>query len=162
MQEVSCLSCRKKDGKEEEGKVRKVREPKKKVQEAGEEDGEWETIQRKQAKVMNKQEIKRMLFGKEVDEIDHAIVKERRDEIVGPRGKKTMDRSTNIDNLKLLIQFSDEAKLGVGIELMLLVDVISIIYEIPSAAACMKDDLWERQVLGHYSFPPHFPFPLVP
>ena len=54
------LLCRKKDGKEDEGKVRKVREPKKKVQEAGEEDGEWETIQgsRQKAKVLNKQEIK--------------------------------------------------------------------------------------------------------
>lgn len=82
-----------------------------------------------------------------MDEIDHAIIKERRDEIVNIRGKKTVDRSNSIDNLKLLLQFSSEANLGVGIEVMLLVDIISVIYEIPSAASCMKDDLWERCVL---------------
>jgi hypothetical protein len=135
---------RKKDGKEDEAKVRKPREPKKRVQELLEDDGEWETITRKPTKVLNKQEIKRMLFGKDVDEIDHAVIKERRDEIIGMKGKKTAERSSNIDNLKLLMQFSEEAKLGVGIELMLLVDIITIIYEIPSAASCMKDDLWER------------------
>lgn len=126
-------------------KVRKVREPKKRALDLADgDDGEWETIQRKPTKVLNKQEMKRMLFGKEVDEIDHAVIKERRDEIVNVRGKKTVERSTNIENIKLLIQFSDEAKLGVGIELMLLVDIVTIIYEIPSSAACMKDDLWER------------------
>ncbi len=128
--------------------MRKPREQRKKVQEAvdGVEDGEWETIQRKPTKVLNKQELKRVLFGKDVDEIDHAVIKERRDEIVGVRGKKTLDRSSNIDNLKLLMQFSAEARLGVGVEVMLLVDIICVIYEIPSAAACMKDDLWDRYV----------------
>lgn len=139
--------CRKKDGKEDETKVRKVREPKKRVQEVVEDDGEWETVgPGKPAKKLNKQEMKKMLFGKEVDEIDHAVIKERRDEIVSVRGKKT-ERSTNIENLKLLMQFAEEARLGVGIELMLLVDIITVIYEIPSAASCMKDDLWERYVL---------------
>ena len=139
------LFCRK-TGKEEEGKGRKVREPRRRAQEAEKpDDGEWETIQRKQTKVLNKQEIRKQLFGKEVDEIDHAVIKEKRDDIVGVR-KKTIDRSTNIENLKLLLQFSKEASLGVGIEIMLLVDIISVIYEIPSAAACMKNDLWERFV----------------
>lgn len=108
-------------------------------------DGEWETISRKQpVRVLNKQELKKMLFGKEVDEVDHAVIKEKRDEIMASRTKKTMDRSNNIDGLKLLMQFSQESSLGVGIEILLLVDIITIIYEIPSAAACMKDDVWER------------------
>ena len=133
------LTHRKKDGKDE-GKVRKVREMDKPL----DDDGEWETIQRKTTRVMNRQELKKMLFGKEVDEIDHAVVKEKRDEIITVKGKKTMDRNTSIDNLKLLLQFSQEAKLGAGMEILLVVDIISTIFEIPSAAACMKDDLWER------------------
>ena len=119
--------------------------------EVAEDDGEWETVGLVKPKKLNKQEMKKILFGKEVDEIDHKVIRERRDEIVSVRGKKT-ERSTNIENLKLLMQFSEEAKLGVGIELMLLVDIITVIYEIPSAASCMKDDLWERymcsQILG--------------
>ena len=85
-----------------------------------------------------------MLFGKEVDEVDHAVIKEKRDEIMTTRGKKSLDRGSNIENLKLLLQFAQEGNLGVGIEVMLLVDIITIIYEIPSAASCMKDDIWER------------------
>ena len=143
------LQFRKKDDKDE-GKVRKIREAKRKLRELerplDNEEGEWETIQRKSTRVLNRQELKKMLFGKEVDEIDHALIKEKRDEIVTLRGKKTMDRGTSIDNLKLLLQFSEEAKLGVGLQVLLLVDVISTIYEIPSAASCMKDDLWERWV----------------
>ena len=107
-------------------------------------DGEWETIQRKPVRVLNKQELKKMLFGKEVDEVDHAVIKEKRDEIMALRTKKTMDRGGNIDSLKLLVQFSQEANLGVGMEILLLVDIITVIYEIPSAASCMKDDVWER------------------
>ena len=87
-----------------------------------------------------------MLFGKEVDEVDHALIKNKRDEIIATRGKKTVERSTSIENLKLLLQFSEEAKLGVGIELLLLVDLIATVYDIPSAASCMKDDIWERYV----------------
>ena len=129
----------------DEGKVRKVRERKvREMDKPLDDDGEWETIQRKTTRVMNRQELKKMLFGKEVDEIDHAVVKEKRDEIITVKGKKTMDRNTSIDNLKLLLQFSQEAKLGAGMEILLVVDIISTIFEIPSAAACMKDDLWER------------------
>ena len=129
----------------DEGKVRKVRERKvREMDKPLDDDGEWETIQRKTTRVMNRQELKKMLFGKEVDEIDHAVVKEKRDEIITVKGKKTMDRNTSIDNLKLLLQFSQEAKLGAGMEVLLVVDIISTIFEIPSAAACMKDDLWER------------------
>ena len=85
-----------------------------------------------------------MLFGKEVDEVDHAVIKEKRDEIMSMRSKKTLDRSSHIENLKLLLQFSQEANLGVGMEVLLQVDIITVIYEIPSAASCMKDDVWER------------------
>lgn len=137
--------CRKKDDKEE-GKVRKPREPKKKAEKANRDDGEWETIQRKSARILSKQELKKMLFGKDVDEIDHAVIKKKRDEIVAARGKKTVDRTSSIDNLKMLLQFADESKLGIGIELLLLVDIIATIYDIPSAASCMKDDVWERYV----------------
>lgn len=145
----SSLYIRKKDDKDE-GKARRAREMKRRLRETeralDNEDGEWETIQRKQTKVLNRQEVKKMLFGKEVDEINHDVIKEKRDDIVINRGKKTGERSGNIDNLKLLLQFSEEARLGVGIEVLLLVDIMGIIYEIPSAASCMKDDLWERFV----------------
>lgn len=143
------FSFRKKDDKDE-GRVRKPKEPKRKTRETDkpqDEDGEWETIQRKQTRVLNKEEMKKMLFGKEVDEVDHAVIKEKRDEIMTTRGKKSLDRGSNIENLKLLLQFSQEANLGVGIEVMLLVDIITVIYEIPSGVACMKDDIWERY--GH-------------
>ena len=138
-----CCSCRKKDDKEE-GKTRKPKERKPKEVEKDKDDGEWETIQRKSTRVLNKQEMKKMLFGKEVDEIDHAVIKNKRDEIVAARGKKTVDRNSSIENLKLLLQFSNEAKLGVGMELLLLVDLIATIYDIPSASSCMKDDVWDR------------------
>ena len=146
-QDYGPFPCRKKDDKDE-GKVRKAKEVKRKAREAEKlqdnEEGEWETIQRKPTRVLNKQEMKKMLFGKEVDEVDHAVIKEKRDEIMTTRGKKTLDRSSNIESLKLLMQFAQEASLGVGVEVLLRVDIITIIYEIPSAASCMKDDIWER------------------
>ncbi len=141
---------RKKDEKDDT-KTKVSREEKKRTREAEkamdqDEDG-WETVERKSTRVLNQQELKLMLFGKEVDEINHDVIKKRRDEIVAPRGKKTVDRNSSIENLKLLLRFSDEAHLGVGMELMLLVDLVATIFDIPSAASCMKDDIWERCAL---------------
>ncbi len=125
--------------------MKKAREAKPKKREAEkQEDGDWEVIQRKSTKTLNQQELKKMMFGKDVDEIDHDIVKKKRDEIIAARGKKTVDRISSIDNLKILLDFSSQANLGVGMEVLLLGDLISIIYDIPSAASCMKDDVWER------------------
>ena len=116
----------------------------KKLDKADKEDGEWEVIGRKSNKVLNQQELRKLMFGKEVDKIDHDIVKKKRDEMIAARGKKTVDRLSSIDNLKMLLQFSNEAELGVGLEVLLLGDLISIFYDIPNAASCMKDDIWER------------------
>jgi len=125
-------------------KAKKVREVRPKKRDMDKEDGDWEVIQRKSTRVLNQQELKKMMFGKDVDEIDHKVVKKKRDEIIAARGKKTVDRVSSIDSLKMLLRFSNEAKLGVGMEVLLLGDLISIIYDIPSAASCMKDDIWAR------------------
>lgn len=128
-------------------KVKKNRELKKRTRELEKlekDDGDWEVIQRKSTKGLNQQELRKLMFGKDVDEIDHNVVKKKRDEIISARGKKTVDRISSMENLKLLLQFSNEAKLGVGMEVLLLCDLVSIIYDIPSAASCMKDDVWER------------------
>ena len=143
---LSLFVDRKKDDKDDM-KAKKMRELKKKTRElekAEKDDGEWEVIGKKSTKVLNQQELKRLMFGKDVDEIDHNIVKKKRNEIISARGKKTVDRISSIENIKILLQFSNEAKLGVGMEVLLLVDLISVIYDIPSAASCMKDDIWER------------------
>ena len=126
--------------------AKQLREQKKKTREmdrADKEEGDWEVIEKKSTKRLNQQELKRLMFGKDVDEIDHKVVKKKRDEIIAARGKKTVDRISSIDEVKNLLQFSNEAKLGIGMEILLLVDLISIIYDIPSAASCMKDDVWE-------------------
>ena len=86
-----------------------------------------------------------MLFGKEV-EIDHDVILKKRAEIVAVRGKKTADRKENMDHLKILLQLSDESNLGVGMHLKLLIDLVSMILDIPSVASSMKDDVWDSCV----------------
>ena len=81
-------------------------------------------------------------------DIDHGIVKKKRDELIAQRGKKTIDPSDNIEHFKLLIQLSKEAGLGVGIEVMLNVDILSTQFDYTTFASCMKDDVWNRFVEG--------------
>ena len=69
--------------------------------------------------------IVQVLFGKAELDIDHAIIKKKRDELIAGRGKKTIDPSDNIEHFKLLIQLSKEAELGVGIEVLLNVDILA-------------------------------------
>lgn len=81
-------------------------------------------------------------------DIDHGIVKKKRDELIAQRGKKTIDPSDNIEHFKLLIQLSKEAGLGVGIEVMLNVDILATQFDYTTFATCMKDDVWSRFVEG--------------
>ena len=83
------------------------------------------------------------LFGKDV-EVEHDIIKKKRDELVVNRGKKTTDRSQTISSLKLLLQISQESGLGVGVDLLLLRDLIETTFDIPGVASCMKTDIWEK------------------
>ena len=85
-----------------------------------------------------------MMFGKGEVEIDHDVIKKKRDEILSARGKKTTERTENIEHIKILLQLSKEAGLGIGMELLLLVDIVGTIYDIPNVASCMKDDVWQR------------------
>ncbi len=86
-----------------------------------------------------------MLFGKDV-EVGHNVIKKKRDEFVVNRGKKTTDRSQTIDNLRLLLEVSRYTGMGVGLELLLLRDVIETTFDIPGVTLCMKTDIWERWV----------------
>ena len=92
------------------------------------------------------QDVKKLLFGKTELDIDHSLIKKKRDELIAQRGKKTIDPSDNIEHFKLLIQLSKEAELGVGIEVMLNVDILSSQFDYTTFASCMKDDVWSRLV----------------
>ncbi len=84
-----------------------------------------------------------MLFGKDV-EVGHDVIKRKRDEFMMNRGKKTTDRTQTIDNLRLLLQVSRHSGMGVGLELLLLKDVIETTFDISGVTSCMKTDVWER------------------
>ena len=88
--------------------------------------------------------MKKLLFGKTELDIDHSLIKKKRDELIAQRGKKTIDPSDNIEHFKLLIQLSKEAELGVGIEVMLNVDILASQFDYTTFASCMKDDVWNR------------------
>ena len=77
-------------------------------------------------------------------EIDHGLIKKKRDELIAQRGKKTIDPTDNIEHFKLLIQLSQEAKLGAGIEVMLNADILSSQFDYTTFASSMKDDVWSR------------------
>ena len=89
------------------------------------------------------QEMIKLLFGKEV-EIDHDVIKKKRDEFVANRGKKTINRTQTIENVQLLLLVSKQSNLGIGMELLLLQDLIETTFDISSVASCMKTDVWER------------------
>ena len=90
--------------------------------------------------------MKKLLFGKSELDIDHDIIKKKRDELIAQRGKKTIDLSDNIEHFKLLIQLSKEAELGVGIEILLNVDILAAQFDYTTFASSMKDDVWSRSV----------------
>ena len=92
------------------------------------------------------QDVKKLLFGKTELDIDHSLIKKKRDELIAQRGKKTIDPSDNIEHFKLLIQLSKEAELGAGIEVMLNVDILASQFDYTTFASCMKDDVWNRLV----------------
>ena len=88
--------------------------------------------------------MKKLLFGKTELDVDHSLIKKKRDELISQRGKKTIDPSDNIEHFKLLIQLSKEAELGAGIEVMLNVDILASQFDYTTFASCMKDDVWNR------------------
>ena len=88
--------------------------------------------------------MKKLLFGRTDVEIDHALIKKKRDELIAQRGKKTIDPTDNIEHFKLLIQLSQEAKLGAGIEVMLNGDILASQFDYTTFASSMKDDVWSR------------------
>lgn len=85
----------------------------------------------------------KLLFGKELD-IDHDNLKKKRDEFVANRGRRTTNSTQTIENLQILLLVSRKTDLGVGMELLLLQDLIETTFDIPSVASCMKDDVWDR------------------
>lgn len=93
---------------------------------------------------MTVQDMKKLLFGKTELDVDHSLIKKKRDELISQRGKKTIDPSDNIEHFKLLIQLSKEAELGAGIEVMLNVDILASQFDYTTFASCMKDDVWNR------------------
>ena len=88
--------------------------------------------------------MKKLLFGRTDVEIDHGLIKKKRDELIAQRGKKTIDPTDNIEHFKLLIQLSQEAKLGAGIEVMLNADILSSQLDYTTFASSMKGDVWNR------------------
>ncbi len=88
------------------------------------------------------QDRTKMLFGKDV-EVGHDVIKRKRDEFMINRGKKTTDRTQTIDNLRLLLQVSRHSGMGVGLELLLLKDIIETTFDISGVTSCMKTDVWE-------------------
>ena len=84
------------------------------------------------------------MFAK-ATEINHETVKKKLVEIVSGRGKKTTDRSEQIELLTDLRRIASEHNLGNPIDVMILFKILGAVFDYnPNIATSMKSETWER------------------
>ncbi|CAH3149908.1 unnamed protein product [Porites lobata] len=120
-------------------KVKEKKTTKVKVKDIADDGGGWTEV-----KGSSSTEKAKQLFPKDT-EITHEVVLKKLHEILAARGKKGTDRTDQIDFLKQLRVISDNAKLGAGMTVKLLFNIISSIFDYnPNVATCMKAEMWQE------------------
>ncbi|XP_078361505.1 eukaryotic translation initiation factor 3 subunit C-like [Oculina patagonica] len=129
---------------EDKGKQKKKVKEKKTTKlkfKEGDDEGGWTEV--KGSSLSSAEKVKQ-LFPKDT-EITHAVVLKKLHEILSARGKKGTDRTDQIEFLKQLRVISDNAKLGAGMTVKLLFNIISSIFDYnPNVATCMKAEMWQE------------------
>ncbi|XP_033119339.1 eukaryotic translation initiation factor 3 subunit C-like [Anneissia japonica] len=129
-----------KQREKEERRQQRELEKKKQREEEEAEAGEWTKVD----KGIPVHSEKPKMFAKDA-EITHALVLKKLNEITAARGKKGTDRKDQISMLRELRKIADENKLGVGMDLKILMNIGSSIFDYnPNVASCMKDNMWEQ------------------
>ncbi|XP_071946324.1 eukaryotic translation initiation factor 3 subunit C-like [Antedon mediterranea] len=128
-----------KDKQREKEERRQQRElDRKKREEEEDNDGGW-----KKVRGIPAHSEKPKMFAKDA-EITHTLVLKKLNEITAARGKKGTDRSYQINMLRELRKISGENQLGIGMDLKILMNIGSSIFDYnPNVASCMKDNMWD-------------------
>ncbi|XP_027052968.1 eukaryotic translation initiation factor 3 subunit C-like [Pocillopora damicornis] len=145
MQYRLSMFLKKDKGPDEKGKHKKKTKEKKttklKSKEGIDDGGGWTEVKGSSLSASDKA---KQLFPKDT-EITHAVVLKKLHEILSARGKKGTDRTDQIEFLKQLRVISDNAKLGAGMTVKLLFNIISSIFDYnPNVATCMKPEMWQE------------------
>ena len=84
------------------------------------------------------------MFNKDA-EINHEAVLKKLLEITAARGKKATDRQDQIGLLKELRSIAASKNLGPAMDVKILLNIISAIYDYnPNIATCMKAEMWQQ------------------
>ncbi|CAI8034637.1 Eukaryotic translation initiation factor 3 subunit C [Geodia barretti] len=126
--------------------VQKAKKPKEKKE--GVDEGGWQIVPKKGSGQLTKQDILRLLFGKDVKDVDVDVdmIIKKRNELISDRGKKTVEMSSLQEKLRWLMDVASQNSLGVGVKLRLLADLIETTFDFSSVAYAMKEDAWKTCV----------------
>ncbi|XP_046343350.1 eukaryotic translation initiation factor 3 subunit C-like isoform X2 [Haliotis rufescens] len=125
--------------KREERKRERKKEKEAKKKSKDDEDGEWQEVVGGVPLMTEKPKM----FRKD-EEITHEAVLKKQTEILSARGKKSTDRSEQIELFKELLTVSDTANLGPGIAVKIMFNIVSAIFDYnPNIATCMRSEVWE-------------------
>lgn len=87
------------------------------------------------------------MFAKET-EVNHEAVLKKLVEIVSARGKKSTDRNEQSELLMELMTIAKANNLGPAVNVKIMFNIMAAIYDYnPNIATCMRNEMWERQVI---------------
>lgn len=131
---------RKKEERRKERKDKDRRKAKRDEDDDGDEEGEWQKVERGVAIPSEKPKM----FAKDA-EIDLNLVVKKLSEIVAARGKKRTDRREQIELLHELQRVADEHQLGPAIAVKIKFAIISAIFDYnPKVSDAMKPEYWTK------------------